>query len=276
MNEAQINETLVPEDPRISKPSKWIWWVMGGCAVLSCCCCLILIIVLVVALAPVAGETFSSIGSQIEPTMEIPTNTFVPIEPVKIQSVVIPDFMDYPNQVDNALGDPSAPVVIIEYSDFQCPYCRNFWQDSEHQIIDEYVRSGKVYFVYRSMGNFLGDFGGTTESQDAALAAYCSGDEGRFWEYHDLLFANWNGENQGNNSLDRLVDFAKVINLDEHEFRDCLESQQYLDRVMQDAQDGEAAGVSGTPSFVINGQLLEGAQPFEVFKEAIEKALANQ
>jgi protein-disulfide isomerase len=252
---------------------KWIWWGVGGGLILLCCCSLVLAMVLL--LEPTMGETFSGIVSQMELTTIPTVNDFPTVTPTNIQGVVVPDFLEYPNPIDNALGDPNAPVTITEYSDFQCPYCRNFWQDTQGKIIDEYVRTGKVYLIYRSMGNFLGDFGGTTESQDAAMAAYCAGEVGKFWEYHDILFANWNGENQGNYSIDRLVDFSRALNLDERSFRDCIVSQRFLERVSQDAADGKAIGVSGTPSFEINGQLLEGAQPFESFQQIIEKALGN-
>lgn len=180
----------------------------------------------------------------------------------------------------NAMGDPNAPVTIVEFSDFQCPYCRIFWEDTEHRIVEEYVATGKVYFIYRSMGNFVSDNINqslntlNTESEDAAHAAYCAGDENKYWEYHDMLFTNWNGENQGAFARKRLDAFADALALDAAAFKACMDGDKYMDQVKQDAVDGIQAGVSGTPSFIINGKLVEGAQPFSVFQQEIEAALA--
>jgi protein-disulfide isomerase len=190
----------------------------------------------------------------------------------------------------NAMGDPNAPVTILEYSDFQCPYCRNFWENTEAQIVENYVKTGKVYFVYHSMDNFVSDninrSQGTnnTESRDAAHAAYCAGDENKYWEYHDMLFTNWNGENQGAFSRKRLDAFAEALGLDTAAFKACMDSDKYMAQVKQDAADGEkditsspeydSASGYGTPAFIINGKLIQGAQPFSVFQQEIEAALA--
>jgi protein-disulfide isomerase len=190
----------------------------------------------------------------------------------------------------NSMGDPNAPVKIVEYSDFQCPYCRQFWQDTEAQIVENYVKTGKVYFTYRSMGNFVSDNINrtdstiSTESQDAAQAAYCAGDQNKFWEYHDILFTNWNGENQGAFERKRLDAFAQTLGLDTAVFKSCMDSNKYADQVKQDRVDGEKAITGapnydstrgyGTPSFIVNGKLVEGAQPFSVFQQEIDAALA--
>jgi len=182
----------------------------------------------------------------------------------------------------NAMGDPNAPVKIVEYSDFQCPYCRVFWEDTETQIVENYVKTGKVYFIYRSMGNFVSRTSGT-ESQDSAHAAYCAGDENKYWEYHDMLFTNWNGENQGAFSRKRLDAFAKALGLDAAAFKTCMDGGKYMDMVQQDGVDGERDITTapnfdgqgyGTPSFIVNGRLIGGAQPFKVFQQEIEAALA--
>jgi len=184
----------------------------------------------------------------------------------------------------NSMGDPNAPVKIVEYSDFQCPYCRNFWQETESQIVENYIKTGKVYFTYHSMGNFVSRNTTDTESQDAAQAAYCAGDENKYWEYHDILFTNWNGENQGAFARKRLDAFAQTLGLDMTAFKSCMDSNKYLDKVTQDGVDGEKAITTapnydstqgfGTPSFIINGKLIGGAQPFSVFQQEIEAALA--
>jgi len=169
----------------------------------------------------------------------------------------------------NTMGDKNAPVTIVEYSDFQCPYCANFSNQTEQQLIDAFIATGKVRFVYRSYGEFIGP-----ESRRTAEAAYCAGDQGKFWEMHDIIFANQNGENVGNFNDRKIVAFAEKIGLDMGQFNDCFNSNKYADQVTQDGVDGQQAGVKATPSFTINGTLFEGAQPIGAFQTTIEAALA--
>lgn len=182
-------------------------------------------------------------------------------------------------QVDfNATGDPDAPITLTEYSDFQCPYCKRFAEQTERQLVETYVATGKVRFIYRSFGRFIGQ-----ESQDAAEAAYCAGDQGKFWEYHDVLFANHTGENVGDYTSRKLKAFAEALGLDMEAFNSCLSGGKYTDRVNQDGRDGLIAGISATPSFVmtyvVNGEtktrIIQGAQPFSAFQAEIEAALAE-
>jgi protein-disulfide isomerase len=179
---------------------------------------------------------------------------------------------------DNAMGDPNAPIKIEEFSDFQCPYCARFHEETEAQLTDSYVADGTVYFVYRSFGDFIGP-----ESKAAAEAAYCAGDQGKFWEYHDILFANQTGENVGAFADRRLQAFAESLSLDMDAFNTCFSSGKYADRVAQDKADGTAAGVTGTPAFLltytVNGQqkqsLIAGAYPFSEFQSRIDTALTE-
>ena len=176
--------------------------------------------------------------------------------------------MNRPQVKLNGMGDPNAPVKIIEYSDFQCPYCGKFTLETEQQLIDAYIATGKVYFEYHSFGVFIGD-----ESGRAAEAAYCAGDQNKFWEMHDVIFANQTGENVGDFTDKRLTAFAKKLGLDLNTFNDCFTSGKYADKVKQDGVDGQQAGVKATPSFTINGTLFEGAQPFSAFQTAIDALL---
>jgi len=179
---------------------------------------------------------------------------------------------------DNAMGDPNAPIKIEEFSDYQCPYCERFYKETEKQIEDTYVADGTVHFVYRSFGGFIGP-----ESQAAAEAAYCAGDQNKYWEYHDILFANQTGENVGAFADRRLQAFAEALSLDMTAFNDCFNSNKYADRVQQDSVDGTAAGVTGTPAFyftyTVNGEekhrLIAGAYPFSEFQTQIEEALTE-
>ncbi|GAB4500821.1 MAG: hypothetical protein Fur0035_03610 [Anaerolineales bacterium] len=186
-----------------------------------------------------------------------------------IGEVIVPAAKTRPMVDFNAMGDKNAPVTIVEYSDFQCPYCANFSNQTEQQLIDAFIATGKVRFVYRSYGEFIGP-----ESRRTAEAAYCAGDQGKFWEMHDIIFANQNGENVGNFSDRKIVAFAEKIGLDMGQFNDCFNSNKYADQVTQDGLDGQQAGVKATPSFTINGTLFEGAQPIAAFQTAIEAALA--
>ncbi len=183
-----------------------------------------------------------------------------------------------PQANGNTMGDPNAPIQIEEFSDYQCPYCARFFEETEAQIVDAYVDTGKVFFVYRSFGNFIGP-----ESQSAAEAAYCAGDQGQYWEYHDMLMSNQTGENVGAFTDRRLQAFAETLGLDMDAFNSCFNGGQYTQRVQQDFVDGKAAGVTGTPAFVItyevNGEskqrLIAGAYPFSEFQTQLDDALAE-
>jgi len=202
-----------------------------------------------------------------------------------VGTVSTPVALVRPQADDNASGDPNAPIKIEEFSDFQCPFCKRFSDQTEAQLIDTYVATGKVYFVYRSYGNFVSDNSGglNSESKDAAAAAYCAGDQNKFWEMHDILLANQNGENIGDFTNKRLTAFAETIKLDMGKFQSCFNGNTYSSRVDDDAVAGKAAGIQATPSFVmtytVNGQvkttLIEGALPFSDFQTKIEAALAE-
>lgn len=238
-----IEDQIPVEEPVQENPRRhWTMWIAaGGCAVLFCSTIFVGAMVL---LGPEFVQQFiPSIVKPAEETSRVETK-------------------------NNTMGDPSAPVHIIEYGDFQCPYCLKFWSETEPQLIEEYVNTGKVYFEYRSLGAFLGE-----ESAWAAEGAYCAGDQNRFWEFHDTLYTNWTGENIGNYSYEKLIQYAGTLDLDMEEFESCLSEGKHKGTVEQDAAAGEAAGVRATPTFFINGVKLEGAQPFSVFKEFIEDAL---
>ena len=122
-----------------------------------------------------------------------------------------------PQAQDNSTGDPNAPIKLVEFSDFQCPYCARFNNETEKQLEDAYVATGKVFYTYRSYGAWIGK-----ESADAAEAAYCAGDQGKFWEMHDIIFANQTGENVGDFTPKRLAAFAEKIGLDMGTFQSCF------------------------------------------------------
>ena len=185
---------------------------------------------------------------------------------------------------ENRMGDPAAPIQITEYADFQCPFCDRFSTDTLPLLEQYYIDTGKVLLTYRSAGNFISDKSQTpnTESRDAAAAAYCAMDQGKFWEMHDALFANNRDvEDQGSFSSRRLSEIAGIAGLDVAQFEDCFDSGIYNDRVAQDFKDWTAAGSQGTPFFVItytvNGETktdtIDGAQPFNEFQVKLEAIL---
>lgn len=184
----------------------------------------------------------------------------------------------------NSMGDPNAPIQIVEYSDFQCPFCERFAVDTEPLLEEYFIKTGKVYFTYRSAGNWVsGNLGGVrTESQDAAAAAYCAGDQNKFWEMHAALFANNRDvEDQGSFTARRLSAIAEKAGVDMTAWQECFDSGKYKSRVQQDFDDAMAVNIQGTPYFVVtykvNGETrtetINGAQPISAFQQVIEAAL---
>lgn len=186
------------------------------------------------------------------------------------------------------LGSPQAPVTIVEFADFQCPFCGRFFKSTEKDIIENYVKTGRAKFIYRDFA-FLGP-----ESQAAAEAAKCAGEQGKFWPYHDRLYnyiwdnyyaQNKKGENVGAFSADNLKKFAGEIGLARSDFDVCLNSGKFSVEVKKDVAAAQKFGVDSTPTSFINGQIVVGAIPFgdyqqngetlPGFKTMIEKELAK-
>lgn len=175
-----------------------------------------------------------------------------------------------------AMGDPNAPVTVEVYEDFQCPSCRDFTEQIEPQIVNRYVSTGDVYYIFRQFP-FLDSNSARKESHQAANASMCANEQNEFWYYHDTLFANWNGENKGAFSDNRLKAFAEAIGLDMNEFNACFNQNRYRDEIETDKSSGVDAGVTGTPSIFVNGrQISPGFVPsFSQITEAIDAELAN-
>ena len=164
---------------------------------------------------------------------------------------------------DPVKGDKNAPVTIIEFSDFQCPFCGKFFKETFGQIDEKYIKTGKVKMVFRDFPLSFHE-----NAQKSAEAAECADEQGKFWEYHDMLF-----ENQEKLSVEDLKRYAVELGLDKDKFDSCLDSEKYKDEVKKDFSDGQKYGVSGTPAFFINGKLVSGAQPFSAFEKVIEAEL---
>ena len=270
------------QPPEANKTSNRKWAVLGvggGCALIAC--------IAVVAALVVAhfGQTIRNNLSSVslDPTITTMANN---MPQSQLPDVVMPPARDHPQADGNKMGDPNAPVKMTEFGDFQCTYCKEFWTDTETQIVDTYVKTGKVQYAYRSAGNWVSaNIGqGSVESQDAAMAAYCAADQNKFWQMHDALFANGLGEDAGSFTDPRLQAIAQIVGLDMSAFNSCYSSHKYLDQVNQDFKDARTAGIQGTPFFVltyaVNGQTrttsVDGAQPYSIFQQTIDAALNGQ
>ena len=156
---------------------------------------------------------------------------------------------------DAVRGDKDAPVTIVEWSDFECPFCARFFEQTLPSIEEEYIKTGKVKLIYR---DFPLSF--HTNAQKAAEAAECAGEQGKYWEMHDLLFAQ--GVQGG---VAGFKQYAKTLGLNTAKFDTCLDSGAMAGEVQKDMADGAAVGIQGTPGFMVNGKMVSGAQPLSLF-----------
>lgn len=164
---------------------------------------------------------------------------------------------------DAVKGDKNAPVTIVEFSDYECPFCEKFYSETYSQIEKNYIKTGKVKFIYRDF-----PLGFHQNAQKAAEAAECAGEQGKYYEMHNKLFEN--GVNGGATSFKQ---YAKDLGLDQSKFNQCLDSGAMASEIKKDLADGSKLGVSGTPAFFINSQEIVGAQPYTVFEQIIEQQL---
>jgi len=217
-----------------------------------------LAIAIIVASVIVGGSFIygNSIGGNSDGTAQLAVNVE---DDVTDEIIVERDISDD----DVVLGDPSAPVVFVEFGDYQCPFCKQL-SITEKRIREEYVATGKLKMVFR-------DFPLDAihpNARPASEAAECARDHGKYWQYHDVLF-----ERQDELPTMDYVSVARGLGIDEAEFKACFEGGKYKDEVERDYQDGIKLGVSGTPTSFINGKRIPGALPYEAFRDAIEDAL---
>lgn len=187
-----------------------------------------------------------------------------------IGKIVTPDHAIAKQTDGLTMGSPDAKVKVTEFADFQCPACASYWDQLEPYIIENYIDTGKVQLIY-SPFSFLGQGQKWDESVKSAEAAYCANDQQKFWQYRDFIFANHNGENQGAYSRERLLAFAKQLKLDETAFKECLDSDKYAQQVADDNAYADSQGASFTPSFLINGKIVNANE----LVQTIENALAE-
>jgi protein-disulfide isomerase len=173
---------------------------------------------------------------------------------------------------DNAsphLGDANAPITIVEFGDYQCFYCHKFFQETEDQIYQNYIKTGKAKMIFKDF-TIIGP-----DSIVAAHATHCADEQGKFWEYHDMLYNNWTGENNGWASAENQLKFAKQIGLDTDKFSECMTSEKYNSKIQASADDAKTLGLTGTPGFFVIGPnnkvvRIPGAQSYDVFVNVFE------
>ena len=206
-------------------------------------------VVVVVAIIGIAGYIFFG-----NPLAQSPQPPFDPADLV------------FPNR----LGSPDAPITVLEFGEYQCPSCGAWNRNTKEQFVARYVDSGIVKLYFRDYAYYGRD------STSAGIAARCAGDQGRYWEYHDHLFAAQGQINSGWASPENLKGFAQAIDLDTEAFNTCLDSaDRHRDELAADYANGFRRGVRATPTFIIIGpdgreEWIVGAQPFQAFERIIE------
>ncbi len=168
-------------------------------------------------------------------------------------------------------GKSDAPVTVIQFADFRCPFCERFYSDAEQGMLRDYVATGKVKYYFRNFA-FLGP-----ESTLVAEASECANDQGKFWEFHNWIFENQAPESDSTYySQDNLIKYGVGVGLNKAKFTQCLTDRTFAAKVQEDLNEGQAAGVNGTPTTFIDGVALVGAQPYAALQQAIDQALANK
>jgi protein-disulfide isomerase len=176
----------------------------------------------------------------------------------------------------SAIGDEQAKITIVEFADYQCPFCAKFHKETKDSIIQNFVETGKVKFLFKDL--IVNDRPNDKASTLAAAASYCAAEQGKYWEYNDELYKNSQGENTGWVTKDNLKQFANNIRVpDLMRFSDCVESDKYKMIVNENDSLGKNIGLTSTPTFIFyNGTTpvaIQGAQPYELFEQIINEMI---
>ena len=243
---------------------------------------LIIAIIIVTGIAAFFAGTFVSDLNSEQVSQEELENAIAELE-LKILEKQLPvNQQNIPLEIsadnDPIIGNPDAPITIIEFSDFQCPFCARFHIQTLPTIMEEYIEKGDVKLVFR-------DFPLQSihpNAVPASVAAECANEQGEFKQMHDILFEK---QNQWSNletvyAIELFNQYSEQINLEQEQFTSCLSSAKYVKEIQNDLNDGRAYGITGTPGFFIGNQEigfveLKGAQPFESFKKVIDSQLGN-
>ena len=186
-----------------------------------------------------------------------------------------PTLSTFTDNASPVLGNVNAPLTMIEFGDYQCTYCKKFFSETEGSIIENYVKTGKVKILFKDFIVVGGD------SANAANAVHCANDQKMFWSYHSILYNNWDGEDTGWASFERLHEFANTLELDMDEFSKCMSESKWEELINSSQTDGRIIGVTATPTFFIIDQSnnilkITGAQPYAVFEEVFDSLLEKQ
>ena len=199
------------------------------------------------------------------------------IEPTSMNSEVGPPEITLNTFLENGspvLGNPNAEITLVEFGDYQCHYCNVFFHSTEDDVMKNFIETGKVKMIFKDF-NIIGP-----DSVNASHGAHCADDQGLFWEYHDILYNNWNGENNGWASSENLFKFAQEIGLNMEEWTNCMKNSEHSEIIIASNDDARALGLTGTPAFFVIGPdnkitSLHGAQPFTQFENIFNSMLEN-
>ncbi len=208
---------------------------------------------------------FDTISNESELVLE-PTPTIQELGPAKVTMMT---FLENGSPI---LGNPNASVTLIEFGDYQCHFCNVFFHSTEDDILKNYVDTGKVKMIFKDY-NIIGP-----DSVTASHGAHCANDQELFWEYHDILYSNWAGENNGWASSENLLKFAQEINLNIDEWSECMLNESHAQIILASNEDAKSLGITGTPAFFVIGPdnkitRLSGAQPYESFEKIFNSEL---
>ncbi len=193
-------------------------------------------------------------------------------EPPTPQKIAIDVFIQNGSPV---LGESDAPITLVEFGDYQCHYCNVFYHNTEHKILKNYVMTGKVNVIFKDY-TIIGQ-----DSVTAAHATHCAGEQGKFWQYHNTLYDNWRGENNGWAGKENIAKFAEQVGLDMNTFNECNNDGRYAQKISLSNSDAQKLGITGTPAFYVISannqevQTISGAQPYEVFERIFDAMLEN-
>jgi protein-disulfide isomerase len=169
---------------------------------------------------------------------------------------------------DPVAGNRDSSVVMVEYSDYQCEYCKRYFEEIFPEIKENYIDTGKIKYIYKDFPLQIHE-----NSEDAAFSADCAGEQGKYWQMHDLLFEKQEEWSAQTDPIRYFIDYINILDLNEEEFLVCINSNKYIQEVMEDIEEGEKLDTKGTPTFYINNIKISGIYQYKVFKDTIEKEL---
>lgn len=201
-------------------------------------------------------------GAFIAYTASTQDDTSVDIRTASLMSTLM-------DNASPAIGSPDAPITLVEFGDYQCHFCHQFFVNTKDRLVSNYVDTGKVRMMFKDF-TIIGP-----DSISAAEGSKCAQEQNLYWEYHDTLYHNWDGENTGWASIDNLHRLAAEAGLDVDTWSECLNSGRYSDAILSSSNDARALGITGTPSFfvILQNQTvvnIPGAQSYEQFAQVFD------